>query len=139
MPGAHHFHFCTCRGCLYIRVGSWSRGLNEQLPASPTASLPRGAGSAPPLIPVPFPPSLGINLACPVLSVPPFIFESPHLRSRSIAEHLLFPPSSLLLLHASCCTQDQLVYSSHFVFLSFVALVVVGANGVVFFYKVVLI
>jgi hypothetical protein len=31
------------------------------------------------------------------------------------------------------------MYSSHFVFLSFAALVVVGANGVVFFLKVVLI
>jgi hypothetical protein len=39
-----------------------------------------------------------------------------------------------LLLHAPCCTQDQLMYSSHFVFLSFAALVVVGANGVVFFF-----
>jgi hypothetical protein len=39
----------------------------------------------------------------------------------------------LLLLHTPCCTQDQLIYSSHFVFFSSKPLVVVGANGVVFF------
>jgi hypothetical protein len=32
-----------------------------------------------------------------------------------------------------CCTQDQLIYSSHLVFLTFAPLVVVSANGVVFF------
>jgi hypothetical protein len=48
-------------------------------------------------------------------------------------------PSSLLLLHTLFCTQDQLIYSSHFVFLSFAPLVVVSASGVVFFYKIVLI
>jgi hypothetical protein len=36
-----------------------------------------------------------------------------------------------LLLHAPCCIQDQLIYSSHFVFLSFAPLVVVSANDVV--------
>jgi hypothetical protein len=46
-----------------------------------------------------------------------------------------------MLFHIHCCTQDQFICSSHFVFLCFPPLVVVvGANGVVFFiYLVVLI
>jgi heme O synthase-like polyprenyltransferase len=32
------------------------------------------------------------------------------------------------------CTQDQLIYSSHFVFFSFAPIVVVGAIGIVFFF-----
>jgi hypothetical protein len=40
----------------------------------------------------------------------------------------------LLLLHTPCCTQDQLICSSYFGFLSFAPLVVVGANSVVVFF-----
>jgi hypothetical protein len=47
--------------------------------------------------------------------------------------------SSFLLFHTPCCTQDQHIYSLHFVFLRFAALVVINANGVVFFFKVVVI
>jgi hypothetical protein len=39
---------------------------------------------------------------------------------------------SLLILHTHC-TQDQLIYSSHFVFLSFVPLVDVGLKVLCFF------
>jgi hypothetical protein len=68
------------------------------------------------------------------------IFES--LQLRSAVQHLLsdllcntsLRPSSLLAAAATpCCTQDQLIYFSHLVFLSFAPLVVVSANGVVFF------
>jgi hypothetical protein len=42
-------------------------------------------------------------------------------------------PSSLLATATPYCTQDQLIYSSHLVFFSFAPLVVISANGVVFF------
>jgi uncharacterized membrane protein len=44
----------------------------------------------------------------------------------------------LILFHTLCCTQDQLIYSSHFVFFHFAPLVVVGgANGIEFFFGLV--
>jgi hypothetical protein len=68
------------------------------------------------------------------------IFISESLQLRFVAQNLLLDllrntslhPSSLLVAAAPtpCCTQDQLIYSSHLVFLT---LVVVSANDVVFF------
>jgi hypothetical protein len=70
------------------------------------------------------------------------IFES--LQLRSAAQHLLPDLPRNTFLHLSsllaattatpCCTQDQLIYTSHLVFLSFAPLIVVSANGVVFFF-----
>jgi hypothetical protein len=96
-------------------------------------SLPRGLLSqAPPFTPAPLP------LPPPVPSLPLptclLTFESQHLSSDPPLQHLLSPAPSLLLLHTLCCTQDQLICSSHFVFLSFAPLIVVGANGVVSFF-----
>jgi hypothetical protein len=43
-------------------------------------------------------------------------------------------PSSLLVFHTPCCTQDQLIYSSHFIFFSFASLVAVGLKVLCFFF-----
>jgi hypothetical protein len=41
----------------------------------------------------------------------------------------------LMLFHIPCCTQDQLICSSYFVFFCFASLVVViGVNGIEFFW-----
>jgi hypothetical protein len=74
------------------------------------------------------------------LIFPPSLLISESLQLRFVAQNLLLDllrntslhPSSLLVAAAPtpCCTQDQLIYSSHLVFLT---LVVVSANDVVFF------
>jgi hypothetical protein len=66
----------------------------------------------------------------PLPAFPPhfLISATQHFNTSSIH------PSSLLLFHTPCCTQDQLICSLHFVFLSFASLVVVGANVVVIFF-----
>jgi hypothetical protein len=56
------------------------------------------------------------------------------LRNSSSFHSSSFHPSSLLLFHTPCCTQGHLIYSSHFILLSFIPLVVISANGVVFFF-----
>jgi hypothetical protein len=62
-----------------------------------------------------------------IFAVQPVISDLPYNTSS-------LHPSSMLLLHIPCCTQDQLIYSSHFVFFSFAPLVVVSTNGVVFLF-----
>jgi hypothetical protein len=101
------------------------------------------AAQAPPL-PSYSPPSLPLwvsSLHVLFLLLPAFL---PHFwiyTTQPLTSNLDLPqntsslhPSSLLLLHAPCCTQDQLIYSSHFVFLSFAPLIV-GVNGVCGFFS----
>jgi hypothetical protein len=129
-------------------VGLNKSGLWTIPRAPPGQHLAVGQLAASPLISTPLPPSLPLRVSSfhvPYLLLPAF---TPHfwiLVDQSLTSNLDLPhdtsslhPSSLLLLHTPCCTQDLLIYSSHFVFLSLAPLIVVGANGVVFFYKVVL-
>jgi hypothetical protein len=79
------------------------------------------------------------SLSVPSLLLPAFllhfwIFAAQLLTSDLPWNTSSLHPSSLLLLHTPCCPQDQFIYSSHFVFLSFAALVVINANGVVCFF-----
>jgi hypothetical protein len=100
------------------------------------AMLAGGQLPAPPLISALFLPSPDISLAWPLFpsSCFPSSFlnlSSSALHLNSILQHLFSPPPFLLLFHSLCCTQNQLIY---FVFLSFAPLVIVGTNGVLYFF-----
>jgi hypothetical protein len=107
-------------------------------PACLTAPAP--TTQAPPSLHLP--PSLPLSvssLPAPSLRLPAFfphflIFATQALIWDLSRNTFSLHPSSLLQLHIPCCTRDQLIYSSHFVFLRFVPLVVVGANSVAFFF-----
>jgi hypothetical protein len=91
----------TTRNEDMIKMGLNKSGLRA-IPEAPLRQcLASGQLTAPPLILAPLPPSPGIILACPLS--PSFRLPSsflnlcslaPHLRStsRSIAQHILFPP-----------------------------------------------
>jgi hypothetical protein len=95
--------------------------------------------SWPPLpsyLPPSLPPSLGIILLCPLSPSSRLPSSFLNLCNSNLPYNTSLHPSSLLVVVATtpCWIQDQLIYSSHLVFLSFAPLVVVGANGVVFFF-----
>jgi hypothetical protein len=118
--------------CEYIKAASCFR-------CSLGQCLAGGQLAAHSIIPAPLPPSPGIILAYPLSPSSRLSSSFLNLCNSGMPHNTSLHPSFFLTVATTattpCCTQDQLIYSLYLVFLSFAPLVVVSANGVVFFFS----